>query len=191
MSQRTQRSIHSGLGLALLVSLAAAWFAPPDPHEDVLLSEHAQRANRVAGNSQILSNKVNEASKKKLLPIEVFDIHPREPMGQEQEPQLFASTQWGRGTPIKKVSITPKAVMMPPIDSPPPQAPPLPFIFLGRYESAGETLIFLKHLEQNLVVRAGDTIAEYYKVESFKGTTLTLRYLPLNQVQTLEVGGVQ
>jgi hypothetical protein len=43
--------------------------------------------------------------------------------------------------------------------------------------------------DQNLAVRVGDTIAEQYRVERLEGQTLTLRYLPLDVLQTLDVGG--
>jgi hypothetical protein len=59
---------------------------------------------------------------------------------------------------------------------------------MGRYVEDGQVLVFLQHNDSNLVVRVGDTIAEHYKVESLDGGTLTLRYLPLDQQQTIDVG---
>jgi hypothetical protein len=70
-----------------------------------------------------------------------------------------------------------------------PQAPPLPFRAIGRYEEDGETVFFLQHNERGIVVRVGDTVAEQYKVESVQGNLLTLTHLPTNQTQTLDVGG--
>ena len=118
--------------------------------------------------------------------IDLRRIQPREPGEPVTEPDshLFAARQWS--APAQPVPPASAAAQPAPAA---PQAPPLPFRVLGRYDDEGQTKVFVQHLEQALVLRVGDTVAEHYKVESLQGGTLTLRYLPLNQTQTLDVGG--
>lgn len=178
------------LGLALLATIIAAWFAPPAGTAGVALSEHARGAAiRADASPQAVANQVVNASARTASPasVEVLSIRQREidDEDDEQDARLFATTQWS--PPARKA---PVAGISPAATAPAsPQAPPLPFRVLGRYEEAGQAIVFLQYNDQNLVVRVGDTIAEQYKVEGLHGTTLSLRYLPLNQEQTLEVGG--
>jgi hypothetical protein len=71
---------------------------------------------------------------------------------------------------------------------PPPQAPPLPFIFMGRLSEARDTTVFLTMGERNLIVKPGDTIDNTYKVEEVNDTAVVLTYLPMNLRQTLPIG---
>jgi hypothetical protein len=76
----------------------------------------------------------------------------------------------------------------PPLPSPPPQAPPLPFIFMGRLSEARDTTVFLTMGDRNLIVKPGDTIDNTYKVEEVSDTAVVLTYLPMNLRQTLPIG---
>ena len=71
---------------------------------------------------------------------------------------------------------------------PPPQAPPLPFTFMGRLSEARDTTVFLTVGERNLIVKPGDTIDNTYKVEEVSDTGVVLTYLPMNLRQTLPIG---
>ncbi len=94
----------------------------------------------------------------------------------------FAARVW---TPLPAPSsVVPLAASAPP----PPQAPPLPFRYLGRYSEAGRDGVFLQHNDLNLVVHVGDTIADTYKVERLDSIRLTLRYLPLGESQVMDFG---
>jgi hypothetical protein len=177
------------LGLALLASVVAAWFAPTADGDGVVLTQHAASvaASRAAPTPDTL-RPISSAPARSVAvaAIDVRRIRAREQgePGTEAHSRLFAARQWR--APVKPLA--PASVVAPPAPAA-PQAPPLPFRVLGRYDDAGETTVFVQHFEQALVLRVGDTIAEQYKVESLQGSTLTLRYLPLNQTQTLEVGG--
>jgi hypothetical protein len=175
------------LGLALFATCIAAWFAPIADTDGVALSERTKNTSRVATKDMSAAGATSRTSSSSA--VELLRIHARnqEDIDEPDEVELFSATQWS--SPDKKASIA-DAV---PQDAAPvrPQAPPLPFSVLGKYEEAGQTAIFLQNNDQNLVAHVGDTIAEQYKVESLRGTTLTLLYLPLNQTQSLEVGGTQ
>lgn len=71
---------------------------------------------------------------------------------------------------------------------PPPQAPPLPFTYLGKMVDDGKTTVFLTKEDRNYLVRVGETLDGTYRVESIAEEGLVLTYLPLRQVQTLAFG---
>lgn len=167
------------LGLVLIGTLLAAWFAPPMGNDDVQLSTRARDVTAASASSGSLAVERLRGGD-----ISVLSIRSRDEESGDEEERLFASMHWTQ----EILSVEPDGALTAQID-PPPQAPPLPFRVLGRYDESGKTVVFLEHQEQNLVVRAGEKIANDYKVESINDSTLTLRYLPLDQVQTLEVGG--
>lgn len=181
MKRSTLRGI---LGLALSATLLAAYFAPPQAGEAVVLSERALASDVPAAKTMAPSRSpsVRDAAAQAtdVLSIKVRDLDTHD----DDATSVFAS----RSGPAPSSKAPPPAAM--PVPEPPvvAQAPPLPFRVLGRFSEGEEAGVFLQLNDQNLVVRVGDTIAEHYKVESLNGTTLTLRYGPLDQVQTLDVG---
>lgn len=96
----------------------------------------------------------------------------------------FAAQQWT--PPVKAVAVRARNVASQPDAS--PQAPALPFRFLGRYIEDGQTIVFLAFNEQNLAVKVGDTLQQTYKVQAVTTSAMTLVYLPLNQTQILDIG---
>ncbi len=70
-------------------------------------------------------------------------------------------------------------------------APPLPFVYIGKYVEDGELRVFLGHQGLNLIIRDGDVIQQLYKVESIKPPLMTLRYIPLDVEQHLAIGELQ
>jgi len=71
---------------------------------------------------------------------------------------------------------------------PPPQAPPLPFAYIGRLSEDRDTTVFLAMGERNLVLKPGDVIDNIYKLEEVSDSAVVLTYLPLSQRQTLSIG---
>jgi hypothetical protein len=76
----------------------------------------------------------------------------------------------------------------PPPPPPPPVAPPLPFVYIGKSVSAGVWEIYLARAEKTYIVRHPMVIDGIYRVDAIAPPTLTLTYLPLNQVQQLNIG---
>ena len=184
--------------LALAATLVAAWLAP-DPEDSVVLA-----SNRQATTSQdkgISSSPVrqdpgfNPRAKKReggpvdVTSIDVLAIRARSDEGLSENAEgLFVTPAWAvpppsaiasRARPIQEQSLPEPA---------PPSAPPLPFTVMGSMQESGQRTVFLQHAGDSLVVRAGDTLIDQYTVEKIEGSTMVLRYLPLNQLQTLEVG---
>jgi hypothetical protein len=72
---------------------------------------------------------------------------------------------------------------------PPPTAPPLPFTFIGKSVADGAWEVYLARGDRTYVVRdKGYVIDGTYRVESIAPPVLTLTYLPLNQIQQLNIG---
>lgn len=71
---------------------------------------------------------------------------------------------------------------------PPPAAPPLPFTYLGKETAGGQMQVYLARGDKVYVVRDQTVIQNTYRVESIKPPTLSLVYLPLNQIQQLSIG---
>ena len=72
---------------------------------------------------------------------------------------------------------------------PPPTAPPLPFTFIGKSVADGAWEVYLVRGDRTYVVHGkGDVIDGTYRVDAIAPPVLTLTYLPLNQVQQLNIG---
>jgi len=74
---------------------------------------------------------------------------------------------------------------------PPPSAPPLPFQYLGKAAADGQWEVYLGRGEQTFVVKKGMQIDGAYRVDAIAPPTLTLTYLPMNQVQQLNIGVIE
>lgn len=178
---------RSWLVLGLAGTLVAVWFAPEGDAEVAPARERTPSSASETGTGSASTARA-AADKSGTADLDVLGIRPRG--GDETGDRLgtlFSAAPWA--APKPSVPVADKPVVETPPE--PPRAPPLPFKELGRYEEAGQTVVFLQYGEQNLVVRSGETIAGSYKVEGIGGTSMTLRYLPLNQVQTLELSGAQ
>ncbi|MDB5811371.1 MAG: type secretion system, translation initiation factor [Betaproteobacteria bacterium] len=70
----------------------------------------------------------------------------------------------------------------------PPQAPPLPFIYVGKMMEDGRIVVFLSSQDRNYAVRSGDRLDGNYQVDDIKPTMMLLTYLPLNLQQSLAIG---
>ena len=167
------------LALALVATLTAAFFAPPP--EGALVEPTARRvATAVA--PQPGAGESRTAS--------VLVIRPREAVSGKPAHAGFDVPAWAERPALTPP--TPMAAPAPlPLVAPVPMAPPLPFKVLGRYVGDGKPALFLQYNEQNLVVRAGDTLVGQYKVESLDEAALTLLHLPTNQKQTLAVSATR
>jgi hypothetical protein len=72
---------------------------------------------------------------------------------------------------------------------PPPAAPPLPFTYIGKSLSDGAWAVYLARGAETYLVREQTVIDATWRVDAIAPPILTLTYLPLNQVQQLNIGG--
>lgn len=72
---------------------------------------------------------------------------------------------------------------------PPPTAPPLPFVYLGKKIEDGAWEVFVARGDRTYIVRERSLLDGMYRIDSIKPPLLSLTYIPMNQVQTLAIGG--
>ena len=72
---------------------------------------------------------------------------------------------------------------------PPPTAPAIPFKYIGKKVEDSIWEVYLARGESTFIVRENSVIEETYRINSIKPPTMSLTYLPLNQIQTLTIGG--
>ncbi len=100
---------------------------------------------------------------------------------------VFGSQNWNPPPP-KLSAAAAAAALPPPPPPPPPSAPPLPFTYLGKALEAGTWEIYLARGDKTYIVKIHAVIDGQYRVDAIAPPMLTLTYLPLNQVQTLNIG---
>lgn len=93
---------------------------------------------------------------------------------------VFQSQNWTPPPPKMVASAAPP----PPL----PMAPPLPFVYLGKAAADGAWEVFLSRADKTYIVRANTVIDGAYRVGTIAPPVMTLTYLPLNQVQQLNIG---
>lgn len=191
--------------LVLMATLIAAWLAPPaeDP-ADVALSPRARdQVSRPQAQPAVAPGNMGRAAEKQpgrepsgresagsaadkneaeVLVIRArFDEEDSDPLS-----DLFASPAWARKAPPSAPEAAgPQDAVA---DPPAPTAPPLPFTVIGSMNEGGQPKYFLRYAERSFVIQVGDTLLEQYRVEAIEGSKLMLRYLPLDQLQSLELG---
>jgi hypothetical protein len=110
----------------------------------------------------------------------------------QQPPQrdAFAAHSWQPPPPppppVKKQAVAPEPAPEPP----PPAAPPLPFTYLGAFETTGAKQVFyLVEGDKVHAVTEGEIVNETYQIETVTAEEMVLMYLPLKIRQTLALGG--
>ena len=68
-----------------------------------------------------------------------------------------------------------------------PEAPPLPFRYMGKVIEDGKTEILLLRGDEHIAVAAGQKIDGEYRLDKASASALTFMYLPTKQKQTLEL----
>ena len=101
--------------------------------------------------------------------------------GVKEGADVFGSRDWTPPPPPP-----PKPVAPPP--PPPPTAPPLPFTLIGKANENGVWEVYLARASKTYIVKPKTVIDGTYRVDAIAPPLLTLTYLPLNQVQQLNIG---
>lgn len=148
--------------IALATTLAATWWASTLDDGDA-----APPPARVRGGEAVPGKTVPSAATLTLASLE--DPRP--------------------GMPELKQFLKPRSFQPPPPPPPPPakpQAPPLPYRFVGAVDDQGDRSVFLMEGTQVMMVRAGDELGGRYRVERVSDQAIEFTYLPLKQRQTLQ-----
>jgi hypothetical protein len=121
----------------------------------------------------------------------ILALVPRESLIGDSDTQ-FAQAEnnaGGQGDPFGSHNWTPPPPPPAPAPPPPPpMAPPLPFIFIGKSLADGAWEVYLTRGERTYVVHDKEVIDGTYRVDAIAPPVLTLTYLPLKQVQQLNIG---
>lgn len=95
----------------------------------------------------------------------------------------FAAKNWVR-TPPPPPPPPPPVVRM-------PEAPTLPFRYVGRQEQVGSpntTVFYMSKGQDAYAVRAGELLGSDYRFDGYANGSLQFTYLPLATVQSLPIG---
>jgi hypothetical protein len=174
---------HLLLGAALLVAAALASFGDKTPQAIV-----AEPVVRAPAAPALARAPAPESDPTAQAAPAILRLAPREALlGAEGDRfgadgnEVFAHQDWTPPPPPPPPPPTPA----PP---PPPSAPPLPFTYIGKAVAQGAWEVYLARGDRTYLVREKTEIDGTYRVESIAPPILTLTYLPLNQVQQLNIG---
>lgn len=172
---------HIAMGGALALAAGLVVFGDTTP--DNTLAEPAERVATVSSTaparSTAVAKPVADTAIVRLVPRDELIGADGERFGEGGQ-GLFARQDW---TPPP-----PPPSNVPPPPPPPPVAPPLPFRYIGKSLQDGVWEIYLARNDRTYLVRDGTTIDGAYRVDAIRPPTLTLTYLPLDQVQQLNIG---
>lgn len=99
---------------------------------------------------------------------------------------VFLGQNWNPPPPAPTAAEQAAAQAPPPA----PMAPPVPFRYFGKAAQDGAWEVYLARGDQTYVVRERSMIDGAYRVERIAPPLLTLTYLPLNQVQQINIGAI-
>lgn len=182
---------HLALGAALIGAGALVAFGDRTPASDVAeaVERPAPRVPRLAPAPTPARRVDADAPPAKGQAI--LALVPRESLIGDSDTQ-FAQAEnnaGGQGDPFDSHNWTPPPPPPAPAPPPPPpMAPPLPFIFIGKSLADGAWEVYLTRGERTYVVHDKETIDGTYRVDAIAPPVLTLTYLPLKQVQQLNIG---
>lgn len=165
---------HIALGAALIVAAGFALFGDKTPGSAVV--EPAQR-RAAAAPARVAA----VAPKQEAAPVVM--IMRLEPRASAMMPPNDADMVFGRK------DWTPPPPPPPPAPPPPaPTAPPLPYSYVGKAQEKGAWEVFLARGNETLIVRNQMVLDGVYRIDAIAPPTLKITYLPLNQVQQLNIG---
>lgn len=90
---------------------------------------------------------------------------------------LFPQQSWGTLAGVAAAAPTP-----------PPQAPPLPFTYVGRWQADGQTTYYLAAGHQVYSAQIGQVLDQDWLLSAAQGQALDFVYGPLQQTRTLRMG---
>jgi hypothetical protein len=158
---------HVLLAAALAATLAAVWLSGKEGAGDVDSAAVVAAAPRRA------------VAAPKTAPQALAALAEPAPRFVAGGPDLFPPQSWHPPpTP------TPVVVAPPPL---PPQAPPLPFKYVGRWDAGEGVSIFLAQGDRVVSVRVGENLAQWH-LDSVDASGMNFTYLPLQQQRQLRFG---
>lgn len=190
---------HLLMGAALVGAAALVLFGDKTPDGGV--AEPVERAASRAGASAAAASSAAPAPVSVSAPVSasartgkgvpppdvaILRLVPRAQLVGEQGDAVMAGADGMFGTQTFTPPPPPPPKPPPP---PPPVAPPLPYTFIGKALSDGAWEVFLaRGPDRTLIVRNQMVLDGAYRVDAIAPPVMKLTYLPLNQVQQLNIG---
>jgi hypothetical protein len=186
---------HLLMAATLLGAAGLAFFGDKTPASDV--AEPATRGSAaVAGTPKTARPETTSAASPgpsksgaaTEADVAILALHPRAdligeafdaPFDAKDGP--FQSQNWQPPPP-------PPAKAGPVMAAAPAAAPPVPFAYVGKAASDGEWEVYLVRANKIYVARKDTLIDGIYRVEAIAPPSMSITYLPLNQVQQLNIG---
>ena len=167
---------HMILALVFLLCAVLLAFGRTNPADQVVeavprASAHAVTASTRAAGAEIVGIAALRA-RTELIGASTSEHH-----------ELFGSRSMAPPLP----SAAPAGAEIPPLPSE-PAVPSLPFTYLGKQGADGNWEVYLTRGDETLIVRDQTVIDGSYRVDAIKPPTMTLVYLPLKLVQTMDIG---
>ena len=195
---KSMKPRHLALGAALLGAAALVLFgdrAPDDAVAEAVVRPAAQSASAAAVSTTApppaavlvptADPKRADAGKRQpilaLVPRDVLIADNDSGFGQGPSGAVFGSQSWVPPPP-------PPPAAQPAPPPPPPMGPPLPFTFIGKSVGDGVWEVYLARGDRTYTARTNEVIDGTYRVDAIAPPILRLTYLPLNQVQQLNIG---
>jgi len=166
---------HGAMGAALVLAAGLLVFGDRSPQGE--LAEAVERPG-------LAPARAGAAATVKAAPP-IARLVPRAVLLEEDpgagEHALFARQDWTPPPP-------PPPKPVPPPPPPPPSAPPLPFTVIGKSLEDGKWEVYLASGERTHAAAVGVVLDGAWRVDRIAPPLMTLTYLPLNQVQQLNIG---
>ncbi|KQZ43772.1 hypothetical protein [Duganella sp. Root1480D1] len=179
---------HMLMGAALLGAAGLVLFGDKAPNDTVAEAVERKPARTPAASAPPAAKVANaapgEASILRLVPREELIGEVGEGSFKSKD-GVFGGQNWNPPPPA------PTAAELNPPPPPPPTAPPLPFQFLGKAAADGQWEVYLGRGDQTFVVKQGTQIDGMYRVDAIAPPNLTITYLPMKQVQQLNIGVIE
>lgn len=170
---------HLLLGAALLGAAGLVAFGDSSPGDDVVepvvRSAPAAPAPRQEAPRAVAPAPREDAQ---VLRVQPRDVLLAEGEFREDGEDVFGRQDWNPPPP-------PPAKPPPPA---PPSPPPLPFTFIGKALADGAWQVYLARGDRVYLVREKDVLDGVYRVDAVTPPLVMFTYLPLNQVQQLNIG---
>jgi len=177
---------HIAMGVALVGAAALVIFGDNTPSSDIAepVARPAKTPGAVAAAPVERSDKDGKAAADAM----ILRLVPRATLvGDSADASfgagegVFLGQNWNPPPPPP-----PPASSLPP--PPPPMAPPMPFVYIGKAVADGAWEVYLTRGDKSYVVRNQTVIDGTYRVEKIAPPLMSVTYLPLNQVQQINIG---
>ena len=177
------------MGLALAAAAGLLLFGDNSPSADIAEPVTRGQANAPTAAPAVRGAAPARAGKdvRPQAEVAILRLLPRAELIGESGEAAFASGEgvflgqnWNPPPPPP-----PPASNLPP---PPPMAPPVPFVYIGKAVADGAWEIYLSRADKTYVVRTHTVIDGAYRVERIAPPLMSVTYLPLNQVQQINIG---